>query len=300
MNREFSVVKWVIQIFSLSTFVILIAFYIRWFRLTPWVFFDDPTTGFAFGMILLIIYGFLVKAVISSKDIFTKTIPFIFSILLLGINCLYLEIHIPRLVTTAKCNGIRYYISHYAPIGDEQLSFNNLSRWKGLSYESRWHGYSFGRENIICDEEKQETNFVEPYNQQLKFTDGENPRIYNEYSSAKLRGHRYYISREFSIPEGCDPTISKCEHKVTYTLYNCQLNYTSCNPLPIHYTTDISPDSLLLRADRATNEISLIRQRPRYVYDCQDNKYLDGRKTLIFTYGENPRCYVDGCSILDQ
>lgn len=293
--------KWTIDIIFLIPFAIMVMFYVKWFRLTPWVFFDDPTFGFVFGFILLVVHGILVKAWFSSKDTFGRGILFFISILVFGINYLYLDVHIPRLATTTKCNGIRYNISYYAPFGDEQLQYDHLSQWKGLYYKSSGFRY-VGSANykIICDEEKKEANFVDKYTKVLYYTDGENPRQYVEYAGAKLRGHRYFVSRKVSFPGDCVTEISNCAIE-TYALYECKLDYTSCNPLPIRYTTDIGADTLDLKADKTTNEISLFRHRSRFRYECQYQKCLGGvYKALIFTYGESPRCYVEGCSILNQ
>jgi hypothetical protein len=54
------------------------------------------------------------------------------------------------------------------------------------------------------------------------------------------------------------------------------------------YTTKKDYDFFVLEGNEETNEIE--------VYN--DNKENGG--TLIFAYGEHPRCYVEGCEILEE
>ena len=53
--------KWAIEIIFLIPFAIIVMYYVKWFRLTPWVFFDEPTFAYVFGFILLVVHGILVK-----------------------------------------------------------------------------------------------------------------------------------------------------------------------------------------------------------------------------------------------
>ena len=288
LDKIFGAIHWAIPKIFLITLVVLVVFYLRWFQLTPFAFLDNPEFGYIVGFILLLIYGLFVKAWLASKNIFWKSLFFVVSILLLGINSLYLEIHIPRLSTTAKCNGTRYYISDYAPLGDEQYLFAQISGWKGIFYESTFGIYmSVGSYKIVCDEEKKETHFVEKFSRLLVYTDSENPRAYVQYVRARLRDHLYFLSEEISgLEAGCDEGMQGCL-VLTYTLYECQLDYTACNPLPIRYTTNNSANTFELETDPKANEIILLEQ------------YLDSYdETLIFVYGKNPRCYVDGCEVL--
>jgi hypothetical protein len=71
----------------------------------------------------------------------------------------------------------------------------------------------------------------------------------------------------------------------TYTLYECDLDYTSCDPLPVQYTeTNHEYEWGYLDINEATNEIN--------AYSFKDS--------LIFTYGENPVCHIHRCEILGQ
>jgi hypothetical protein len=288
MNNISNAIKWAIRNFFFITIAIFIIIYLWWFRLTPFVFLDDPTTAFVGGFILLIVYLAFSLALSLSKHVFLKAIFYFFNFIFLMVNVLYLEIHIPRIETSKKCNGETYYITYGAPLLDEQWTYVQVSKWKGLVYESHFWGYAPGSaaNDIICDTNRKETHFIRNFSDPstLIFIDGENPQGFYEYASARLKNSLYFLSEDWSIENCTNEQYWACDISV-YTLYKCKSNYTDCNPLPITYTSG-DVDFLELRADETTNEIILFEH-----YSGSDDE------TLIFTYGENSRCYVDGCTI---
>jgi hypothetical protein len=50
-----------------------------------------------------------------------------------------------------------------------------------------------------------------------------------------------------------------------------------------------------VEADESTNEIQII-----FKDDFDAGKREFGEEILIYTYGDNPRCYVEGCEILEE
>ena len=117
--------------------------------------------------------------------------------------------------------------------------------------------------------------------ERMIYTDGENPREYVRYTYAQLGDHLYFLSKERHKVNDCKTIL--CD-VYTYTLYECKLDYTSCIPLPIQYTENYDV-GIVLEANESFNEIVALDE---------DND------TLIFTYGEHPRCYVEGCEILEE
>ena len=155
MNKIFDASKWVVRNFFFITIGFFVLIYLRWFRLTPFVFLDDPTEAFIGGFVLLIIYSALSKILSLTKHGVVKIILFIASIIFLYINALYLNIHMPRIVSTTKCSRTTYYVTHNKPLGDEQWSYIQLSKWEGfINYESSFQGYAptVTGDKIICDE----------------------------------------------------------------------------------------------------------------------------------------------------
>jgi hypothetical protein len=190
----------------------------------------------------------------------------------------------PRVELAVKCNGITYYITSVRPLTDEQWTFDMYSKWEGI-YE--FESFQFGVvKNIVCDKQNKETHFMNVYDI-MSYSDGKNPQSFYEYASTQLKDSVYLISE---TSENCTllPNSEKyynCDTSV-YTLYKCRSDYTDCAPLPITYKTNRYDTTYDLRANEKTSEISLF-----VMYSKSDNE------TLIFTYGENLRYYVDGCTI---
>jgi hypothetical protein len=69
------------------------------------------------------------------------------------------------------------------------------------------------------------------------------------------------------------------------------LDYTGCHPLPITYKGS-GANTYSLTTNKETNEITLIEESVEYS--------ADGDDTIVFTYGESPRCFVEGCSIINK
>jgi len=114
----------------------------------------------------------------------------------------------------------------------------------------------------------------------LGYTYGAQPRYYDY--PAQLNDHFYYLAY-YDYPNS-PPT--------TFVLFECKLDNTSCKQLPILYTgLGRSRETI---ADETTGEISV------FMGNEFDQKTLRYNKTLIFTWGENPRCYVPGCEILEE
>lgn len=75
--------------------------------------------------------------------------------------------------------------------------------------------------------------------------------------------------------------------KVDYVLYECSLDFTGCRSLSIKYTSYYDDYFLELGELEQTGEIAL--------FDASKQP-----SSLIFTYGEHPRCYVEGCETLEN
>lgn len=276
--------KWIIHNFYSISMAVFIVIYIRWFRLTPLMFYNDPDGAYIVGLILLGFYSlfaFLIKR--SKNRLFLKGFLFIVATIFLIGNIAHVNAFFPSIEFTTKCNGKTYYVTWMHPFGDYQWIFNNVTIWKRVKYESFFFGYSSSSYEIVCDENNKEANIINISYDVLAYTDGGNSRIYDEYEGVILGTHQYFLSRECN-----DWVPSTCE-SLTYTLYECNLSYKSCDPLPIQYTQHDTRNFLHLVSDEATNEVNLYEEN----FETDD-------EVLIFTYGEHPQCYVKGCEILEQ
>lgn len=287
MNNVIDFGKWLARNFFFITIGIFIIIYLRWFRLTPLVFgyYNDPNDAYIAGLILLSIYSFLVIIfnVVKRKGCI-KSFIFIFTTIFFVLNIAFLYGFSPSMITTTYCNEITYYISSGSPLTDPQWTYYQFTKWKNdFSYKSFFFGYSGWDYKIICDEEKREANVIIPFLDALDYTDGENPRSYL-HTSTKLNNHLYVMSVDWYTSEGCDRNRYWYCDTFTYTLYQCNLNYTSCNSIPIQYSTKFE-SFFYLESDEIKQEINL--------YDNDDD-------ALIFTWGNRPRCYIEGCEILEE
>ena len=83
----------------------------------------------------------------------------------------------------------------------------------------------------------------------------------------------------------------------TYLLYQCNLDNTGCFRLPFEYLeieveNSTEFDIIEAEADESKNEIKVIFKKD---FDISTMKFAE--EVHIFTYGEHPRCYVEGCEI---
>ena len=107
----------------------------------------------------------------------------------------------------------------------------------------------------------------------LEYTYGKEPRYYDY--PALLNDHLYYLAHYYN--PGPKTT--------TFLLYECNLDNTSCKQLPIRYVgSGYLRDTV---ANEAKGEINV------FIDDQME------QDTLIFTWGKNPQCFVEGCEIFD-
>ena len=281
MKTGIHVIKWLFYAAFLSILAVFWARYIRWFQLTPLILlrYNDPDYACGIGLIFLVLGSIMV-----SLSWFVKKYGFIFvffAFLALFVSETLRYQYFPELDTHTKCNGSDYYITYNHPFLDYQWSYYQVTIWRGfLHYDSQFFGYAPGAGpfDIVCDEENHETNFIEIKGNNLVYSDGHDPRYYDEYAGCQLGDHLYFLSR---ICNNWEPDT--CE-SMTYTLYRCDLDYRSCEPLPIRYTADT--DEPFLESHEDTNEV--------YLYDGWDEDAI-----LVFIYGERPSCLVEGCEIVE-
>ena len=286
MNKVNSLINWTFQYLFFISVIVLVICYLRWFWIAPVSsnYPDTPAFIFNNGIILLIVYIFLTFMSLIKKQGITKSLMIIFTLVFLGLNYAYITNHMPVIKSMATYNGTTYIISrnNHGSIFKWKHYFYQLSKWqKGFRHESLILSGSAPYQ-IIYDDKKQEINIVEKrFNtKMLVYTDGDSPREYDKYANAQLGDHLYFLS--VRCVEG---TQFLCE-TIIYTLVECNMDISSCNSLPIRYVERENILFAKLKANEATNEIEL---------------YNDLEKgSLVFTYGEHPCCFVEGCEILGK
>lgn len=187
-------------------------------------------------------------------------------------------VYSPTIWATAGFESYKYYVVE--EIYDYPHSNTYLIKCRKLSFQCNiLSGTRFARPEIIVDYEKKEVNLISTRG--LIYTDGANPRRYTGHEGGQLGSNIYYLS------ETCNnfnyDGRNECE-SYTFIPYECNLDNKSCDPLLIKIESNYESYFYWV-TDEAKKEISLL--------------YSDD-EILIFTYGEHPRCYAEGCEILQQ
>ena len=297
MNEENKHITIIRQVSNIAVFVlpILTILYFLWRYNTQLFIFLKYYKFILFGCNLILWIGFIFTfiALITRKRVLVGTIFFFIMISCLSIgtlglmgasNTAYLFNGLPELYSQAQLGKNLYYLTSEG--GGQGKWFLELYECGNPSFHCELVFRDWDRlgGHLIVDASSKEINIIDDANL-LIYTYGEHPRYYKSWSEIQLEDGFYYLSyhcKSSDNPYGWN--IYDCSN--TFTLYQCNLNYTGCDPLPIEYTTN-TDDFLDLEADETTNEINLYKD--------------DGNsKTLIFTYGANPECYIAGCTITDK
>lgn len=197
---------------------------------------------------------------------------------ILATNMAYSVSCLPEIIDQKEFGNFKYYIVWGIDFDyRDHLSFYKCEKWN-IKCDKPYRTYSqMYFEKIVVDKEKNEVSAVDgKYKFGLVFTYGEKSRRYGR-NSVQLEEHAYQMAIDENDYKVC--LTATC----TYTLYECDLDYTSCNPLPIQYSTTYD-GFIYLSINETANEINA----------------TDGDDNLIFTYGEHSVCHADGCVILGQ
>lgn len=240
---------------------------------------------FVIGTVVLSVYPLISYSKdILKKDNVLQKLLLLSALTIIVANFSYYVEYRPY-ISLEKRVGVYHYI-----VASERLDnfsfhevFYKCKTW-GFDCDALAWSYGWFGAQIIHDEANNEVSLLSAdYDDGFRmiYTDGENPISYAYFTSAKLGDHYYFLSK------GCpDTTTSSCRNYI-YSLMRCNLEYKACVSLPIQYADD-DFGILILEGDERTHSIEL--------YDG----YRDEGGTLVFSYGEAPQCFVDGCEILDE
>lgn len=261
-------------------------------RLIAWIAFINMYFVPALAVFVIITTFFLSAVLIRSRETEANKPKWqYFGVLaisltpILLINFSYYLTFNPYWIDSKTHNGWRYYIVP-SRTWDDYEGFTNIYKCKekGINcalLTTFWS--SFPPNEIIVDASTNEVHFIEttPISR-LAYTDaGVTTRYYDRFAVATLDSNLYFLS----IESGC-PNQNPCKIS-TYQVYLCKEDFIACRPLPIIYT-DTWSNTDMLEFEINDREIYL------YTYD------EDYNKSLVFIYGDNPKCFKAGCSISKQ
>jgi hypothetical protein len=285
--------KAVFRILSFISIIILFIIYIGWLWLTPPLhsLISYSRRNYFNGLILALIYSVFIVSVgkIKSSSCFGK-IFLVLTIFFGFLNFLYIANYFPSIRDIAKYNGKIYVLTHNrdfleSPNWDQY----QVTKWKlGIFPETFILDRKSGKWKFVYDEKTQlvsiATMITADY-ERLLYMDSE-PPVNFDYSSATVFEEKmYYLT--YVCDQNCVYVCAQyCPTEETHKVYQCELDNTSCTPLPFQYTGDVFEISSIER-DRATDNIDV------YFYLVSSSEAV-----LIYSDGTNPRCHIDGCEIL--
>jgi hypothetical protein len=248
-----------------------------------WYWISPLSSGYPAGRFLLILYllATFVWVLLRAK------LPFLVSIvaILFGINILYYVNFASSIVDETKHDGVWYYITYSLEPFDGWQDYDLTAR-SGL-FRYVFHGLvpatqrsnlklkydaTIGRMTVIESDKLYDRKTIISI-------EGDEPLFYEAF--AELSSYGYYL---FSR---CKQLGINCQDRI-YFLYRCKLDNTYCERLPFMYDGEYGGYSSNLLINEATSEIEIYFEP----YVDQEQK-----EVLIYSYGREPRCYVEGCHI---
>ncbi|HEX2996084.1 MAG TPA: hypothetical protein VHP14_14765 [Anaerolineales bacterium] len=248
-------------------------------------------TGIIVFLIVVTFLPFLVTLFIS--DLHTGW-RLLISLLAFPLFCVstffWLDLPYYSQVREAQFDGHKYLLTHHNSIygGDAydwylfECSSTGISCTPTLLYVDEYGEFHNDASvaYLIIDQRNHELHVV--VDNDLLYTVGDPSRTYIPMSrSARRENYSYHLSRY----------EDQAADSIIYGLYECNAQY-ACRRIPFAYS--ISRESaarmrrLSIEIDRETNDVHVLGQ------------FENESAELIFSYGDQPLCYVKECSMPDR
>lgn len=264
------------------------------------------TLGVFLSIALFFVY--LANTFVGKANTNRKTVAALFLfIVTLPFFVLNFGYYLPKIISERERFGQYTYLIFDSQDSDfhPYLAFYKCARWE-FDCQNLYSSYNatIGWK-IIIDEQKKEVSLFDEIYPKFLYTDGESPREYAAGTGGIFKDYIYDLSEKCNNPIEHESYVD-CE-SYTYIAYKCNINGALCNPIPIRYTTNYSDYDHYYHwiKNDLKNEISLYDMATTYDLANTDNMTTtfgtpNTDDILIFTYGAHPRCYVDGCEVLEQ
>lgn len=273
--------RWVADNFFVISIAVFILADSTWFWLRRGV------ANSNLGYFLLLIYAIFAIFYWKMKPrSYFRTALLILTALSWLANISYTILSSPTVEDIAYHNRTAYILVANHNFMEQPYTWFTLAKWKwGHVPETKgiYVTGSLGHVNFVYDEETKVVGVVGFFG--LAYTDGEPPRDYE--NGPEYKGYKYYSSRECIKLTG--GSKYHCE-TYRYTIYKCNLQNTGCIQIPVEYIgTEWISD---LTFNEGTRELGFSVER-------RGDHPADDMVILVYSYGPIPRCYVEGCEILD-
>ncbi len=276
-----------LKLFYYSIMVFLIAF-IFWQILTPA---QDLYDNFSLGLILFFLFclfTFLAWKT-QSHSIFGSLFFWPASLFWLILFMFMLNSY-PSIEDITYQNKTVYILTYNKDFWQPQYYGFQVTRWAwGTLPETSWLSERNGDMQFVYDAERKTMLVVSTYHRLAYMDDRVSRQTTEGYTWTEFENQLYFVSINCNWKEdsrSCDP--------YTYSIAKCDLDLTTCENLPFQYK-DRYADPYL--------EVNKENKELNFILEFADPPYGLGERTLsdvkIYTYGDHPRCYVEGCKILN-
>jgi len=186
-----------------------------------------------------------------------------------------------KVIASAEYNGIQYFIVEHMT-WDSWESPYSLEKWCGHQLCGSYSLKSAPDMGFFYESESNLVHVVGRYENEewLIFTDSNPTRRYERYP-VDFMNHRFYRTIKCTKWE---KDLRGYDHCPVFrlTVFECELDNTDC--IPISQYEGMEGESYFEISD-TSNEMDLF-------------VFTTGEDILIYSYGDHPRCHVEGCEIL--
>lgn len=249
-------------------------------------------------LILIATCGAIIVQLFRQPSKLFKALAIPLLIITCPVNCLSIAATaaLPTILDKANINGITYYLLEEPEALDVHIYYSlyKCTAWgfQCTPTEFYW-GPTTGDINLHLMQDKNNSNeiyVVRPHYyddaSDLMYSDGTQSIHYNYAGLSQLGNHLYYLAY-ISITDR-----EQMEESRIYMLYQCNPDNTNCLRLPFQYQSDKS--FLSIEISETNNEVSIFETK-----DFDISK-VSQQRILVYTYGDEPRCYVADCVITSK
>lgn len=232
------------------------------------------------SLIILLRYGYLFFLPIF---VFSKKLNIFRGIIIFALLPYYLATYLSirsfpeTIIDIVVQDESNFYLTAEEDSGDRFISYSLYKcNFKSLDclllVEKSGPNYDWGAD-LILDQNQNELHFIQSFvgYKTLVYTYA---LISRDYITQIDSGEYFYTLAE----TGEEPNIDS-----KYFLYQCKKDFSSCHQLPFLYEliSSESPVPMYFESADGNQEIQL----------------FDKHGSIIYSYGDAPKCYVEGCSI---
>jgi hypothetical protein len=243
---------------------------------------------FIFGLLILIRL-----LVVEKKDWSVILVNVLSTPIFLFPVCAF-DMYYPTITDTAILDGYKYILADTVIRDYDNRPMQGIYRCEESTLNCELLAENQGGGlNVVVDRKSHVINLVrtrwDSDSYDLVFSFGKNSEMSWQDEAGRFGNHIYQMTWKCNNPHQINKYSLDCDN-YTYALYECDLDFTGCHPLPMKYTSLNRDEYFTWEVDKNINQINLYSN----FNDTEPEKFL------VLTYGDHPQCYVDGCQLLEK